>query len=229
MPGVHEFAGLLRDYLGQLQLPLDIEQLGSSPAQKLASIGWIERGGRVLLVQRRQEPFAGRWTAPGGKLELGETPPAALIREMGEETGLIVRRFHLRLITSETGRAGYNWVTFVFRCPVTEQPAHMSFRPEGVLAWVPLPVVPQRCLPSVDRLLLPYIFPGVWRPEDVIAAGRGCEPDQGAGLARLFSHDLPIPDPAAVYFAQIRYGDDQQVEQLQICPLRPALSRSPNP
>ncbi len=46
--------------------------------------------GRLLLVQRRNDPGAGLWSVPGGRVEPGETDEQALIREMAEETGLTV-------------------------------------------------------------------------------------------------------------------------------------------
>ncbi|WP_232660429.1 NUDIX hydrolase [Pseudonocardia sp. TRM90224] len=46
--------------------------------------------GRLLLVQRRNEPGRGLWSIPGGRIEAGETHEAALVREMQEETGLVV-------------------------------------------------------------------------------------------------------------------------------------------
>ena len=51
----------------------------------------IADGGRVLLTRRsaRME-MAGKWEFPGGKIEAGETPPAALAREVAEELGLAV-------------------------------------------------------------------------------------------------------------------------------------------
>lgn len=45
---------------------------------------------RLLLVRRRNEPGAGRWSVPGGRVEPGETDAEALVREMAEETGLTV-------------------------------------------------------------------------------------------------------------------------------------------
>lgn len=50
-----------------------------------------DRDGRFLLVLRGDEPQAGRWTIPGGKLEPGESLAEAAAREVLEETGLVVR------------------------------------------------------------------------------------------------------------------------------------------
>jgi ADP-ribose pyrophosphatase YjhB (NUDIX family) len=46
--------------------------------------------GRLLLILRGHEPGAGLWSLPGGRVEAGETDEAAVIREIREETGLIV-------------------------------------------------------------------------------------------------------------------------------------------
>ena len=49
----------------------------------------IDRDGRVLMAQRPGgKPMAGLWEFPGGKIEPGETPETALIRELEEELGI---------------------------------------------------------------------------------------------------------------------------------------------
>jgi 8-oxo-dGTP diphosphatase len=61
-----------------------------SPAPLLVvAAALVDADGRVL-VQRRPEgkPMAGLWEFPGGKVEPGETPEAALIRELAEELGI---------------------------------------------------------------------------------------------------------------------------------------------
>ncbi|HET9140717.1 NUDIX hydrolase [Actinophytocola sp.] len=56
-------------------------------------VGAIVRdsAGRLLLVQRNNEPGRGMWSLPGGRVEAGESDATALARELLEETGLSVR------------------------------------------------------------------------------------------------------------------------------------------
>jgi 8-oxo-dGTP diphosphatase len=60
---------------------------------RVAAAVILRQDGRVLLAQRPTgKPYAGYWEFPGGKLEPNETPHHALVRELREELGIIVRR-----------------------------------------------------------------------------------------------------------------------------------------
>ena len=58
---------------------------------KVAAAVLVEQMGRVLLVQRANEPFRGLWTLPAGFVDAEEDPASAAARECLEETGLTVR------------------------------------------------------------------------------------------------------------------------------------------
>jgi 8-oxo-dGTP diphosphatase len=55
----------------------------------VAAVALVDADGRVLIAQRPNgKPMAGLWEFPGGKIERGETPEAALMRELHEELGI---------------------------------------------------------------------------------------------------------------------------------------------
>lgn len=79
------------------------------------AIALIERDGAVLIGRRRADQVhAGKWEFPGGKVEAGETPMAALERELEEELGLHEVRAHevLRYEYAYPGRAPVRLVFF---------------------------------------------------------------------------------------------------------------------
>jgi len=60
-----------------------------SKPQTVVAAGILRDAGRILICQRRAEQdHALKWEFPGGKLEAGETPAEALIRELKEELGI---------------------------------------------------------------------------------------------------------------------------------------------
>lgn len=62
----------------------------SHTGPRLAVSAGIFRDGKILLVRRAREPAKGVYTFPGGRVEFGESLTEALIREIREETGLVI-------------------------------------------------------------------------------------------------------------------------------------------
>jgi len=92
------------------------------PERPIVGVGAvIVRDGRVVIVRRRYEPLAGRWSLPGGMLELGETLEAGVAREMQEETGLdvevgpVIEVFD-RILLDDTRRVQYHFVLVDYLC-----------------------------------------------------------------------------------------------------------------
>jgi len=83
----------------------------------------VDELGRVLLIQRGNEPMKGAWTIPGGLVELGESLTAATAREVLEETGLTVQVLGLvellDRIYKEDERVRYHYVIADYLCRVT--------------------------------------------------------------------------------------------------------------
>jgi 8-oxo-dGTP diphosphatase len=82
--------------------------------------GVVLMGGRVVLIRRGKEPLRGRWVIPGGTVELGETLHEAVVREMEEETGLVVRPREVVLvfdrIQRDAGAVDYHYVVIDYLC-----------------------------------------------------------------------------------------------------------------
>jgi ADP-ribose pyrophosphatase YjhB (NUDIX family) len=78
----------------------------------------------VVLIRRRFEPLAGRWSLPGGAVEVGETLEASVAREIEEETGLVVVVGSVvevfdRILRDGEGRVRFHFVLVDYLCRFT--------------------------------------------------------------------------------------------------------------
>ena len=92
--------------------------------------------GRILLIRRGKEPLRGRWVVPGGTVELGETLEEALVREVQEETGLVVRPREVVAVFDRIHRDGhrvdYHYVIVDYLCDYVAGEARAGSDAEAV-------------------------------------------------------------------------------------------------
>jgi 8-oxo-dGTP diphosphatase len=79
----------------------------------------LDDAGRLLLIRRGRPPSQGLWTIPGGRCEPGETAPEACVREVAEETGLIVDVLRFAGHVERDGPDGSAYGIDDFVCTVT--------------------------------------------------------------------------------------------------------------
>jgi 8-oxo-dGTP diphosphatase len=123
----------------------------------VAALALIDEDGRVLLTQRPEgKSLAGLWEFPGGKVEPGETPEAALIREIREELGISLRAPCIAPLTF----ASHTYETFHLLMPL-----YVCRRWEGEvepqegqnIAWVRAAKLRDYPMPPADIPLIPIL------------------------------------------------------------------------
>jgi 8-oxo-dGTP diphosphatase len=123
---------------------------------------FVRDGDRILFQRRRRAPNKGLFNVPGGKVERDEDPYDACLREVREETGLVLSHARLRAVLTVIARdSGTQWLLFTF---VADRPAGDAgpiADDEGELRWVPIDEI--AALPVVSDI--PLILPHLWSAE----------------------------------------------------------------
>jgi 8-oxo-dGTP diphosphatase len=130
---------------------------GQLPLVLVAACGLIDSDGRVLLARRPEgKRMAGLWEFPGGKLEDGETPEAALIRELQEELSIDVSAACL----APFAFASHGYPTFHLLMPLylcRRWKGIVQAREGQTLAWVRPDRLADYAMPPADRPLIPLL------------------------------------------------------------------------
>ncbi|MCQ4161314.1 8-oxo-dGTP diphosphatase MutT [Roseomonas sp. GC11] len=120
----------------------------------VAACALVDPDGRVLLARRPEgKPMAGLWEFPGGKLEPGETPEDALIRELKEELGIDVSAACLAPFTFASHDAGrFHLLMPLYLCRRWE--GSVTAREGQALAWVRPNRLADYAMPPADKPLV---------------------------------------------------------------------------
>jgi len=123
-----------------------------------AVIAHIIRDGKILLIEKKQGHGKGKWNGPGGKIEPGESPEDAMVREVKEEVGIDVKSYRLIGHIDFYSVNEEDWEVFVYRVedfggqPVETEEA----RPQ----WIDLSKIPYGEMWEDDRKWLPLVISG---------------------------------------------------------------------
>jgi mutator protein MutT len=126
------------------------------PKQPVVGVGAvIIQNGKILLEKRKSEPGRGKWSIPGGLVELGEDISQTVVREVEEETGLEVYEPELidvvdNVVRDDDGEVKYHFVIIDFFVKLKGGKLNASSDAEE-LRWVPLGEVEKHDLTKTFR------------------------------------------------------------------------------
>jgi 8-oxo-dGTP diphosphatase len=133
----------------------------AGPVVLVAAVVLVDADGRVLLAQRPQgKAMAGLWEFPGGKVDPGETPEAALIRELAEELGIDVAASCLAPFTfASHAYPDFHLLMLLYVCrkwagiPTPREGQHLRWVRSARLADYPMPPADKPLLALLRDLL----------------------------------------------------------------------------
>jgi 8-oxo-dGTP diphosphatase len=124
----------------------------------VVAVALIDADNRVLIAQRPEgKTLAGLWEFPGGKLDPGERPEAALIRELHEELGIEVKEACLAPLTfASHAYQDFHLLMPLYVCRRWE--GTVSAREGQTLAWVRANKLRDYPMPPADSPLIPHLI-----------------------------------------------------------------------
>ena len=128
------------------------------PLVLVVACALIDGDGRVLLSQRPEgKAMAGLWEFPGGKLEPGERPETALIRELNEELGIETKEACLAPLTfASHAYAEFHLLMPLYVCRRWE--GVVMAKESQVLKWVRPQSMKDYPMPAADLPLIPFLI-----------------------------------------------------------------------
>ena len=123
----------------------------------VSAVALVDRDGRLLLAQRPEgRMMAGLWEFPGGKVEPGETPEHALIRELHEELGIDTWESCLAPLTfASHSYDDFHLLMPLFVCRKWQGIPHA--KEEQALKWVAVQDLSRYPMPPADLPLIPIL------------------------------------------------------------------------
>lgn len=144
-------------YAIEREVPMAAAAAPPSAVLLVVAVALIDNAGKILLARRPEgKKMAGMWEFPGGKVDPGETPEAALVRELREELGIEVAANDLApFVFASHPYDNFHLLMPVFLCRRWQgQPAPKEGQ---ALAWVAPDRLVEYPMPPADRPLIPML------------------------------------------------------------------------
>lgn len=122
----------------------------------VATLLFVIEGERILLIEKKRGLGAGKVNGPGGRLEPGETPIQAAIREVGEELCVVPVGVEKRGELAFQFVDGYALFCHVFSASGCEGTPEETV--EATPLWTPLDAIPYERMWADDALWLPHVL-----------------------------------------------------------------------
>jgi len=129
---------------------------------KLATLCYVidKKINSTLMIYRNKKPndyHEGKWNGLGGKFDPGESPEECAIREIEEESGLIVKTVTMKgFITFPLFDGKDDWYVFLFTAD--EFQGDLIDSPEGKLEWIPNGKLTEINLWDGDKIFIPWLL-----------------------------------------------------------------------
>ena len=136
----------------------DIDWIAWCPRER-ATLMLVIEPGRLLLIHKKRGLGAGKFNGPGGRIEPGETPIEAAIREVIEETCVKPLDVHPAGELRFQFVDGHSIHGYVFTARGIE--GELRETPEAVPFWVPLSNIPYHNMWADDRIWVPLVLAGM--------------------------------------------------------------------
>jgi 8-oxo-dGTP diphosphatase len=153
------------------EVPLKVPDSREYPERPIVGVGGVVISeGRTLLIRRGGPPLEGRWSIPGGTLEVGETLLNGVRRELIEETGIEVRVLDLievfeRINLDGKGKPRYHFVILDYLCEAVRGEARAGSDVTDV-AWVPRSELGRYSLTHMATRVIEKAFEMAWERKD---------------------------------------------------------------
>lgn len=127
---------------------------------QLATLCYVIDKNKTLMIYRNKKKndyHEGKWNGLGGKFEQGESPEECVIREVKEESGLVIKNPKLcGIITFPMFDGKKDWYVFMFTAHHFK--GELIDSPEGKLEWISNEKLLELNLWEGDKIFIPWLF-----------------------------------------------------------------------